>query len=664
MSAKGAGVSPDAASALQPYVDVAFNLPAKRAFTYARGSLADAMVGRRVVCPFGRRDLVGFVVAEHGAAPDGSYTIREVKRVVDAEPLFDAQYLDLAKWVSGMYLCSLGEALATMLPGGRRESRTPIFSEEDEIDSLRHDLAPQQQGALDGILRAPSGISYLYGVTGSGKTEVYLSAAEAVIAEGKGAIYLVPEISLTHQLVEIVRHRFRESVAVLHSGLTPSQKLVEWLRIRRGDASFVIGARSAVFAPLASLGLIIIDEEHEGSFKSGSTPRYHARQVAMRRCATSDARLILGSATPSLEAIHMMEEGRVARFDMPERLSGGRMPEVAIVDMKREKGCLSSALASEIRATADAGRQSILFLNRRGFSYFFHCRSCGFEMTCARCSVSLTYHKERGRMVCHYCGYSRPPVEVCPECGSLDVGYSGFGTELIEEEVRRQFPDLRTVRVDTDSMKQKGKLQSLLRDFRAGKVDILLGTQMVAKGLNFPGVRLVGIVLADTGLHLPDFRAHERTFSLIVQVAGRAGRYAPDGKVIIQTYRPEVGAVRLAASGETARFYESELESRRELGFPPFCRLFRFVLRGRDEARVRTAASALAERFVTAGGEHEVLGPAECPLSVISQNHRFQIILRTRKFGACHALVGRVLDSFPPAPGVYVELDVDPVSLL
>ena len=646
------------------YLDVVFNLPTQGPFTYSAGALEGCRVGVRVSAPFGRRTLVGYVVGVKAGRGEGDYVIREVSRVVDSEPLFDEEYLELARWVAGMYICSLGEALATMLPGGRRESKIPVVSDGDELLADKIEAAEQQRRAINGILERTDGTSYLYGVTGSGKTEVYLQAADKTLAEGRSVIYLVPEISLTHQLVESVWNRFKDNVAVLHSALTPSQKLVEWQRIRRGEARFVIGARSAIFAPVSELGLVVIDEEHEGSYKSGSTPRYHARQVAMRRCAVGGARLVMGSATPSVEAYHLMNEGGIRSFALSERLSGGSMPEVQVVDMKREEGGISSLLAGEIRATVDSGRQVILFLNRRGFSYFFHCRSCGYEMKCSHCSVSLTFHKERNRMVCHYCGYSRVPVEVCPECGSLDVGYSGFGTELIEEEVRRRFPDLRVVRIDTDAVRKKGQLQATLKSFRAGEIDVLLGTQMVAKGLNFPGVKLVGIVLADTGMHLPDFRAQERTFSLIVQVAGRAGRYAPDGRVIIQTYRPDAEAIRLAANHDLAGFYERELVTRKQLSFPPFSRLIRLVFRGRERGRVETTAAAYARAIAASHDAGEILGPAECPLAVISGNYRTQVLVRTVSFGSSHRAVSRVVRETRPENGVYVELDVDPVSLL
>ena len=631
------------------------------------GAGGECGIGFRVKAPFGPRTLVGFVVGARSEPPTGDYTVKAIEEVIDAEPLFDDAYLDLARWVAGMYFSSLGEALATMLPGGKRESRLPVLAEEDDFPQGRHSLSSEQQSALEGILGGdPERSSYLFGVTGSGKTEVYLRAAERTIAEGRGVIYLVPEISLTHQLVDVVRSRFEGRVAVLHSGLTPSQKLVEWLRIRRGEATLVIGARSAVFAPVPRLGLVVIDEEHEGSYKSGSTPRYHARQVAMHRAAASGARLVMGSATPSVEAAHLMGEGRIIRHLLSQRLSGGSMPQVTVVDMKGEEGNISRLLSEEIRRTHEEGRQSILFLNRRGFTYFFHCRSCGYEMTCARCSVSMTFHKDRNRMVCHYCGYSRKPVEVCPACGSLDVGYSGFGTEMVEEEVRRRFPELTVVRVDTDAIHKKGSLRSILAEFRDGKIDLLLGTQMVAKGLNFPGVKLVGIVLADTGLHLPDFRAQERTFSLIVQVSGRAGRYFPDGKVVVQTYRPDNEAVMLAATNRIEEFYARELAVRNALRFPPFARLFRLVFRGKDRGKVTDAAAGVAKELEAAMGPAvaEILGPAECPVSVIAGSYRCQIILRTTQFSRVHAILGRTLAALKTPRDLYVEVDVDPVSLL
>ncbi|MFW5689639.1 MAG: replication restart helicase PriA, partial [Spirochaetota bacterium] len=549
---------------------------------------------------------------------------------------------------------------------GRRESTMPSLG-GDEVPPSATDLelSDEQARALETVFAEPTGLFYVYGVTGSGKTEVFLQAAERTIAEGRSVIYLVPEIALTHQLLESVSHRFSGAVAVIHSRLTPSQRLTEWQRIRRGEARLVVGARSAVFAPVPDLGLVVLDEEHEGSYKSGSAPRYHARQVAMKRVADAGARMIMGSATPSAEAWHLMAEDRLTRITLTRRLSGGAMPTLEAVDLRTDEGPLSGRLLEALRATYDEGRQSILFLNRRGFSYFFHCRTCGYEMRCRQCSVGLTYHKERNTMVCHYCGYRVRPVTQCPDCGSFDVGYSGFGTERVEEDLAARFPEWRIARIDTDSVRKKGALESTISEFRDGKIDVLLGTQMVAKGLNFPGVKLVGIILADTGLHMPDFRAAERTFGLVVQVAGRAGRFHPDGHVIIQSYSPENAAIRRALAHDLDGFYADELDVRRELAFPPFARLIRLLVRSKNGDHVRRAASELAaacNRGISSADE--ILGPSECPLSVISGNIRHHIIVRTSRFGTTHRELAALLPQVTLPHGCHLEIDVDPVTLL
>ena len=647
-------------------IEVVFNLPIHQRFTYSIPEDQGITSGYRVLAPFGSRRLTGYVVASGVAAPPGVPEIKQIQRPLDKRPVFDQRQLELAGWLSDMYLCSLGEALATMLPGGRREVE-PEEMGGDLAVSKDITLSSHQRGAIDRICASEEGIFYLHGVTGSGKTEVFLQVSREMLARGRGVIYLVPEISLTHQVVDVFQAFLDQPVAVLHSGLTPSQRLKTWLDLLDGNMGLVIGARSAVFAPVANLGLIIIDEEHEGSYKSGTTPRYHARQVAMHRGNREKAVVVMGSATPSLEAFHYMGAGKLERLNLPERLSGGTMPEVRIQDLNGESVPLSKALIGEIRRTHEEGRQSILFLNRRGFSYFFHCRSCGYQMKCRNCSVSLTFHKNKNSMVCHYCGYRGRPVDACPECGSMDVGYSGFGIERIEEEIQRLFPELTVRRVDTDSVRNKQRLKEILNDFHAGRIDILLGTQMVAKGLNFPGVKLVGIISADTGLQLPDFRAAERTFDLIVQVSGRAGRFHPDGKVLVQTYLPENETIHLAARADLETFYTKELAARKALGFPPFTRLIRLVFRARSAVKSRSAAADFARSLRDADpqlGGVEVLGPAECPLAIIAGNHRNHLIFRSRRFRELHTLVRRSMARFQAPAGVYVEVDVDPVSLL
>ncbi|MBN1524569.1 MAG: primosomal protein N' [Spirochaetales bacterium] len=656
------------------YCDVAFNLPLSQVFTYACGDEIPE-IGMRVEAPFRGRMLMGFVVGTRLPKPRGTFQIKSISKIVDSQPVFSIKLLALAEWTAFQYVCSVGEVLALMVPGGRREkdaegSWLSYDSMEYEISSL----SAEQETALADIRAESHSFHYVYGITGSGKTAVFLKYAKEIFEAGKGIIYLVPEIALTHQVLQAFKAEFGEKtvaehIAILHSGLTPSVRLKEWMRVLRGDARLVIGVRSAVFAPVPDLGLVVIDEEHENTYKAGSTPRYHARQVAMHRVQEEGGKLLMGSATPSVEAWYAMQTGKLPSSRLHTRPAGGELPKVDIVSMQGETGAFSQELVEGISKTRGKGNQTILFLNRRGFAYSFRCNSCGFEYKCKRCSVSLTYHKQRNVLICHYCGLAARPVGTCPECGSLDAGYVGFGTEMIEEEITRLFPGYTIQRVDTDTVKKKKKLEELLRDFKEGKTDILLGTQMVAKGLNVKGVSLVGIVLADTSLMLPDFRAAERTFALIVQVGGRAGRYASGGRVLIQTFRPKHEAIVLAAQMKIDEFYEQEIAMRQELGFPPFTRLIRLVFRGKEKQQTFKASALFAEEFRKAMEDQnepgaETLGPAECPIAIIANNHRYQIIFRGRNFAPLHNAVKSVLWNFKTPAGVYIEIDVDPVSLL
>ena len=659
-----------------PYFDLVFDIPSDRVFSYRMDEKGEAAPGKRAMVPFGKRDCLGYIIAGHRELPKGikETSIKSIRRVVDREPIFEGPDLNLAEWIAGYYFCGLGEALAAMIPSGKRAGDYPALAESEEITGPPLSLSPEQEEAIVTITKGNAGdekkspsLFYLFGITGSGKTEVFLRAAEFMLKQGKTVIYLVPEISLTHQTAEAIGKRFGKEAATIHSGMSPANRITEWMRILRGEVRIVVGPRSAVFAPLRNLGLIIIDEEQDNSYKSGNTPRYHARQTAMHRCSAEGASLVMGSATPSAEAWKLMEEGVIQKLTLTRRLSGGSNPEIIPVNLEHCEGCLSAELKEEIRISARMKRQTILFLNRRGFAYFYHCPSCGYELKCKHCSVSLTWHKSRNRAICHYCGYHAAPPLSCPQCGSLEAGFSGFGTEMIEEEVRRTFPDLKILRADADTVGKKGSLKETLDRFRSGEIDILLGTQMVAKGLNFPGVRLVGVVLADTGLHLPDFRAAERTFSLVVQVAGRAGRYFPDGKVIVQTLRPHDPAIVLSCAMDVKGFYESELAQRRLLSFPPFTRLIRFTLRSREALNADKAAARLASialPLLPPGAD--VLGPAECPLGIISGNHRRQLILRGSSMGSLHAAGRAILDRYEKGKDrkVYLEIDVDPVNLL
>lgn len=657
--------------------EVAVPAPVDRTFTYLPPAEGDApRFGCRVIVPFGRRTVTGVVLKEGFDSPDLPVEqLKPISRVLDREPLFDGEWLEMARWVSRMYLSPLGEVLATMLPGARRTRELPLRSgDEPAAAAVPLTLSSEQERAILEISRLPEqgaeAWHYLYGITGSGKTEVFLQLAERTMEAGRGVIYLVPEIALTHQLFEHISRRFGPRAAMLHSGLTASQRLGEWRRIQRGEARLVVGARSAVFAPVQSPGLIVIDEEHENSYKAGNSPRYHARQVALWRSVRAGAACVLGSATPSAEAWHLMNTGRLQRHRLTQRLSGGALPRIRVLDVRGLEGLISEPLREAMLATRREGGQSILFLNRRGFAGVFQCRSCGFSADCPRCSVPMTFHKGRNRLVCHYCGHQEGVLHVCPDCRSLDVGYRAFGTERVEEDVQRELPELRIARLDTDTTRSRGTLAEVLSTFAAGDIDVLLGTQMVAKGLNFPGVRTVGIIMADTGLNLPDFRAAERTFGLIVQVAGRAGRFRQDGEVFVQTLRPDHGAIRRAVRNEVEQFYQEELDLRRTLLFPPFTRLIRLVFRSRSREAAEKAADRVAEGFARYAADRsnrppgEVLGPAPAPLERIKNNWRFHVLLRGSQLNDLHRWCRSVLAAYHPAAAVHVEIDVDPVNLL
>lgn len=674
------------------YLEVILNLPVNQGFTYSyippekeKPELVPE-IGKRAEIMFGNKKTQGFIINIQDTIPANCPVepgkIKPIKRVIDKEPLFGKELIEMASWVSRYYLCTLGEAVFSMIPSGRRETSAGGFGFEEEIgQKKRNELSSEQAQAVEEILSASgllnrfaprnddvsSFFHYLYGPTGSGKTEVFLSLAEKILETGKGVIYLVPEIGLTAQVVQSVRERFGNTAAVLHSGLTPSQRLSEWHRIMHKEARVVVGARSAVFAPVPDLGLIIIDEEHDGSYKSGNNPRYHARQVAMHRCTTQKIPLLMGSATPSVEAWYGMQTGSIIRHTLTKRLAGGQMPHISCIDLSYfpSDGCISKPLEEQINKTLEKKHQVILFMNRRGFTHFFRCNQCGFELKCKNCSVPLTYHKVENRLRCHYCGWSTFPPESCPQCGSFDIGSSGFGTEFIEAETRAKFPNARIVRLDTDVLKNKEELITTLEDFRNGIYDIMLGTQMVAKGLNFPKLELVGVILADAGLHMPDFRAGERTFSLITQVAGRAGRYFPDGKVIVQTYSPGKGPVLFACQNRIEDFYGTELAEREMLDFPPFSRLLRLVFRSFNKTlAAETARDAV--RILSDGAPRgmEIIGPAECPIEKINSSWRYQILLKGSSIIPLQTAARKLLFDYTHNQNVYIEYDVDPVSLL
>jgi primosomal protein N' (replication factor Y) len=521
-------------------------------------------------------------------------------------------------------------------------------------------------GALDGGFA-----SYLlHGVTGSGKTEVYLRVIAAARARGRGALVLVPEIALTPQLAARFRARFGEDLAVLHSALPPRERLAAWRRLRAGEVGIALGARSAVFAPVRALGVVVVDEEHDPSFKQEEGVRYHGRDLALVRAQQAGALAILGSATPSLESAHNAARGRFTRLALPERATPRPLPEVQIVDLKRNppgpEGLLSAPLAEAMGTALAAGEQSILFLNRRGFSTVMLCRACGQVVRCGSCVVSMTYHRGRARLICHYCGRTTPPPDHCPVCRSPRVERLGTGTERVEAIVRERFPDARVARLDRDTAGGGGaELDAILRRMHAREIDILVGTQMVTKGHDFPGVTLVGVLQPDQGMDLPDFRATERTYQLLEQVAGRAGRGDRPGRVIIQTYNPGHLAITSVAHHDYDGFVRQELTEREISGYPPFTRLVAIRLDAADEARAREAAGAAAEAARAAGGAAvKVRGPAPAPLERLRGRSRWQVWLSSPERGALAAAARAAAGTGRPGGDLRLYVDVDPQSVL
>ena len=541
----------------------------------------------------------------------------------------------------------------------------------------KHDLTPDQDHALGKIIAAVDSqegrAMVLHGVTGSGKTEVYIRAIEHVVKFGRGAIVLVPEISLTPQTRGRFERRF-SGVAVLHSQMSPAERHFQWQRIRGGEVQVVVGPRSAVFAPLHRLGLIILDEEHDASFKQDTAPRYHARKVAHARAMSLKIPLVLGSATPSLESWHACQTGHAELIGMPSRVGDRPMPEVQLVDLKnrddRTTGSISRPLHQAVLDTlADRG-QVILLLNRRGFATTIQCPSCGHVVACPDCDMPLTHHRDGGKAVCHYCDYTIATPPWCPACRFDGIRYSGLGTQRLEVEVKARFPGAKVARMDSDTMRRPGSHQRVLSAFRGGEIDILLGTQMIAKGLDFPNVLLVGVINADGALHFPDFRAAERTFGLVTQVAGRTGRGDRGGRVIVQTYSPEHPAIQAASQHDYDRFAADEMIARRKFNYPPLGAVARIIIRGAIEELTEQTAEAIVQRLEHTreklGHEVRILGPAPPPISKLRGKYRFHILLQATEAGPLGETIRKATEKFviPEKDDIQFVIDIDPMDML
>jgi primosomal protein N' (replication factor Y) (superfamily II helicase) len=747
----------------QHIVEVAIPLPLEGSFHYlVPKSLSKlATPGKRVLVPFGRRKVTGYLLADALAA--GADELKEVLDVLDEEPLFRPAELEFFRWIAGYYLHPLGEVIKMALPAGinlvsrfrceKGEDGTPVLREylsggkqvrterfysavaggeakvrgkgvailnhllesgdcsstqlreifgsctpqlhrlvelgaarceEREVyrdpfkaTSFGHDaplpLNPEQAAAFSRLSAAIASETFspflLHGVTGSGKTEVYLQSIAVALEAGKSALVLVPEIALTPQLVGRFKRRFDCGIAVLHSGLSDGERFDEWRRIRRGEASIVIGARSALFAPLERLAIIVVDEEHEGSYKQSEGVRYNSRDLALVRGKLSSAVVVLGSATPLITSYYAAKSGRLGYLHLPNRVRELPMPETVMLDARGKKGeTFLPPLVEAMAQNLANGGQTLLFLNRRGFATYLVCEECGHVLRCPNCEVTLTYHRGKGRHVCHYCDYSIPAPSVCPECSGTGITLLGRGTERVEEEVQELFPEARVSRMDRDTTKGKGGHARVLKALEDGSVDILIGTQMIAKGHDFPGVTLVGVVSADASLNLPDFRSSERTFQLVTQVMGRAGRGDKPGRVLVQTLAPEHYALTTAVSHDYEGFYGQEIAFREQVGYPPFAHLAALTISSIAAGQAEKSAEAAAALLRKIKGECrlrvEVLGPVTAPLGKVRGRFRWQILLKGRDRQELHRLMFHFRTGFNHPSTVRLVIDVDPVEML
>ena len=671
---------------MRQLAEIVLPVPLDQAFTYRFDTGGDAgedtglNVGDLVVVPFGRRrEVTGLVtdvrVLEHNQREIDGARLRDVARVLPGEYRITGDRLRLARWLASYYALPLGEVVPLFhppSPGTRARAVKPDSSQSvyPSVDPSHITLSDAQNLAVQAADRIMSSGSFgtllVHGVTGSGKTEVYLTVIAQALAAGRGAIYLLPEIALTPQTLSRITARFGDQVAAIHSGLSAGQRCLVHEQVARGRIKVVVGPRSALFAPVQDVGVIIVDEEHENSYKQDEKPRYHARHAALVRARENKAVVILGSATPDLESMINAQDGRFELLELPDRM-GGELPTVEVVDMRGGTSLegFTPALIEAMAETLAQKRQIILYYNRRGFARVLQCAACGEAVMCPHCDIGVTYHLRPRRLLCHYCGFVRQVPATCPDCGADEFLPAGGGTEKVELNLQAHFPEARILRLDHDTTRRRGSHRRILTAFAREEADILVGTQMVAKGHHFPKVGLVGVLAADDGLCLPDYRASERSFQLLTQVAGRSGRTAA-GRVIFQTWKPDDPVIQAAAAHDFATFLAAETPARRSLGYPPFKRLLRLGVSGRRLAETEEAARQL-KAAVSAnlkGPGVEVLGPAPAVFPRLKDRYRFQILIKGSLEPRKKAWLADCLRSFKDEfKRIDVVHDVDPVSM-
>ncbi|AXR69095.1 replication restart helicase PriA [Leptospira mayottensis] len=644
------------------YAEVAFDLPVEEdTFTYEVPP--NTQVGVRVLAKLRNREEEGIIISIHQNEPN--YKVLPVDKIIDKTPIVLREQIDLAYWMKDQYIASLGESIYKMIPAGRRQVKLEAFPSDSEGKPVK--LNEEQEVAYQNILSTfgRTAVHLLFGITGSGKTEIYIHLIQkALETPNRSVILLVPEISLTFHIIRKLELIFPGHLAVLHSALKISEKFKAYNELLSGKKRVAVGTRSAVFAPVSNLGLVIIDEDHDSSFKEHSSPRYHARQVAMQRCKTNNAVLVMGTATPSLEIYHLAKEGKIHLHTLTKRPEGVVPPTVRIVENQKESNVISSDLSFEIKRRLDKKEQVILLLNRRGYSPLIHSASTSSYVPCPNCTTNLCYHK-KGTAICHLCGHTENLDSLEKRMGERFT-LKGTGTQKLEENLLKAFPQAKVERLDQDSIQDRSLLNEVISRLLEGKIDILTGTQMIAKGLDASQVTLVGVLNAGIGLGLPDFRANERVFSLLTQVAGRAGRSKLKGEVMIETNVPNHPVIRMATSQNYIQFYESEIPVRKELFYPPFSRLVRIVSRSKDERisleTIELVFGVLKKFFPSK--DTVLLGHAPCPFYRIDSNFRNHIILKTTSPSDWREILKKEVRPLKLSKKVHLEIDFDPLDLV
>ncbi|MFH1548701.1 MAG: primosomal protein N' [Candidatus Omnitrophota bacterium] len=667
------------------YVKVLFDLPFDKVLTYHVPVLLDnkAQIGMRCLAPVGKRTCQGFILEIVKKKP--AFPTKPVFNIPDALAIFSKEMFELTKELAEYYFTPWIKVLKAALPPGLgkkglKSEAKPENNLDFSYQTPSYSLSAQQKDAVSQIQssidKKEHEIFLVHGITGSGKTEIYFESIFRSLKQKRGAIFLVPEISLTPQMIKGFQERFGQRLALYHSGLTIKQRREEWIRVKTGQADIVLGVRSAIFAPVEKLGVIVIDESHETTYTQQEKFKYSALQAAFIRGKIQKSVVIMGSATPSIETYYHAKKGKYNLIQLTSRVDNKQLPEIIVVDMNKERiegnrNIMSRRLQAAIKQTIEQAEQVILFLNRRGFSSVVMCKICGHIEKCKNCKVSLVYHTSSNMLICHHCNYSTQVPPICPRCQRSYLHPIGIGTQKVEKEIKKLSPHFVVQRMDSDIIAQKDKTHTeIFEKFLEGKTDILVGTQMLAKGLHFPDVTLVGIISADTQLNLPNFRAGEFTFQLLTQVAGRAGRGEKIGKVIVQTHYPDHYSINNATNYDFEKFYENELGFRKELNYPPFSQLVSLTIKGSSEIKVRKDTIILANMLKSYISQikkgFELIGPGPCPIEKIRNKYRWRIIIKSQNSKKLEKLMQNLRESWAKIPHLQetLSIDLDPVDMM